>query len=65
MPRSAYRWTMRELSLLEEADGWRYQAFGTNTIPGQGFLEDRHRTHARVEDRIKAAEVSSGSALDS
>ena len=29
-----------QLSLLEEADGWRYQAFATNT---------------RVEDRIKAA----------
>jgi hypothetical protein len=45
-----------QLSLLEEADGYRYQAFATNTATGQlGFLEARHRGHARVEDRIKAA----------
>jgi hypothetical protein len=45
-----------QLSLLEEADGWRYQAFATNTGSGQlAFLEARHRAHARVEDRIKAA----------
>jgi hypothetical protein len=45
-----------QLSLLEEADGWRYQAFVTNTATGQlAFLEARHRAHARVEDRIKAA----------
>jgi Transposase DDE domain group 1 len=45
-----------QLSLLEEADGYRYQAFATNTRTGQlGFLEARHRAHARVEDRIKAA----------
>jgi hypothetical protein len=31
------------LSLLEEADGWRYQAFATNTRVGQlAFLEARH-----------------------
>ena len=48
-----------QLSLLEEADGWRYQAFATNTATGQlGFLEARHRAHARVEDRIKAAKDS-------
>jgi hypothetical protein len=45
-----------QLSLLEEADGWRYHAFATNTRVGQlAFLEARHRAHARVEDRIKAA----------
>jgi hypothetical protein len=45
-----------QLSLLEEADGFRYQAFATNTATGQlAFLEARHRAHARVEDRIKAA----------
>jgi hypothetical protein len=45
-----------QLSLLEETDGWRYQAFATNTAIGQlAFLEARHRAHARVEDRIKAA----------
>jgi hypothetical protein len=45
-----------QLSLLEETDGWRYQAFATNTRIGQlAFFEARHRGHARVEDRIKAA----------
>lgn len=45
-----------QLSLLEEADGWRYQAFITNTATGQlAFLEARHRAHARVEDRIRHA----------
>jgi hypothetical protein len=53
-----------QLSLFEEADGWRYQLFATNTPPqepgrrhnrlGQiAFLEARHRVHARVEDRIR------------
>lgn len=42
-----------QLSLFEEADGWRYQAFVTNTSTGQiAFREARHRAHARVEDRI-------------
>lgn len=45
-----------QLSLFEERDGWRYQAFVTNTQEGQvGFLEARHRAHARVEDRIRVA----------
>jgi hypothetical protein len=44
------------LTLFEQADGWRYQAFVTNTTTGQlGFLEARHRAHARVEDRIRIA----------
>ncbi len=44
------------LTLFEQADGWRYQAFATNTTRGQlGFLEARHRAHARVEDRIRTA----------
>ena len=53
------------LTLFEQADGWRYQAFVTNTrvtntrttgAGGQlGFLEARHRAHARVEDRIRIA----------
>ncbi|MGH3906149.1 MAG: IS1380 family transposase [Pseudonocardiaceae bacterium] len=43
-----------QLSLPEEADGWRYQLIATNTPTGQpAFLEARHRTHARVEDRIR------------
>ena len=42
--------------MFEQADGWRYQAFATNTTRGQlGFLEARHRAHARVEDRIRVA----------
>lgn len=45
-----------QLSLFEEADGWRYQAIATNTKVGQlAFLEARHRAHARVEDRIRHA----------
>ena len=45
-----------QLSLFEERDGWRYQAFVTNTAIGQlAFLEARHRAHARVEDRIRHA----------
>lgn len=45
-----------QLSLFEESDGWRYQAFVTNTTAGQlAFLEARHRAHARVEDRIRHA----------
>ena len=45
-----------QLSLFEEADGWRYQAFATNTTTGAlQFLEARHRAHARVEDRIRRA----------
>ena len=48
-----------QLSLFEEADGWRYQAFVTNTTTGQlAFLEARHRAHARVEDRIRHAKDS-------
>lgn len=45
-----------QLSLFEENDGWRYQAFATNTTAGAlQFLEARHRAHARVEDRIRHA----------
>jgi hypothetical protein len=45
-----------QLSLFEERDGYRYQAFVTNTTTGQlAFLEARHRAHARVEDRIRHA----------
>ncbi len=48
-----------QLSLFEERDGWRYQAFVTNTKTGQlAFLEARHRAHARVEDRIRHAKDS-------
>ncbi len=48
-----------QLSLFEERDGWRYQAFVTNTTSGQlAFLEARHRAHARVEDRIRHAKDS-------
>ena len=37
-----------QLSLFEEADGYRYQVVATNTGVGQlAFLEARHRTHAR------------------
>jgi hypothetical protein len=48
-----------QLSLFEEADGYRYQLFATNTVLQSGrlgqiaFLEARHRAHARVEDNIR------------
>ena len=48
-----------QLSLFEQRDGWRYEAFVTNTTAGQlAFLEARHRAHARVEDRIRHAKDS-------
>ena len=47
-----------QLSVFEDADGWRYQAFITNTQHGQlSFLDARHRAHARVEDRIRCAKA--------
>jgi hypothetical protein len=43
-----------QLDVFEIRDGYRYQAFTTNTRRGQiAFLEARHRAHARVEDRIR------------
>lgn len=48
-----------QLDLFEQADGWRYTAFATDTPIGTGgqpaFLDARHRAHARVEDRIRCA----------
>jgi hypothetical protein len=39
-----------------DLDGWRFQALATDTPVGQlAHLEARHRAHARVEDRIRAA----------
>ena len=43
-----------QLDLFEQADGYRYTAFATDTRVGQhAFLDARHRAHARVEDRIR------------
>ena len=43
-----------QLDLIEEADGWRYTCFATDTSHGQhAWLDARHRAHARVEDRIR------------
>ena len=43
-----------QLDAFEERDGWRYQCIATDTALGQlAFLDARHRTHARVEDRIR------------
>jgi Transposase DDE domain group 1 len=43
-----------QLSLFDQRDGLRYQAFATDTPTGQlAQLEARHRAHARVEDRIR------------
>ncbi|WP_405061457.1 IS1380 family transposase [Kribbella sp. NBC_01505] len=45
-----------QLSLFDQRDGLRYQAFATDTPAGQlAHLEARHRAHARVEDRIRQA----------
>ena len=45
-----------QLDLIETRDGWRYTAFATDTRIGQlAFLDERHRAHARVEDRIRTA----------
>ena len=45
-----------QLDAFEEADGWRYTAFATDTPLGQlAHLDARHRAHARVEDRIRCA----------
>jgi Transposase DDE domain group 1 len=39
-----------------DIDGWRFQAFATDTPTGQlSWLEARHRAHSRVEDRIRCA----------
>jgi hypothetical protein len=41
---------------FSDADGWRFQAFITDQPdPDLARLEFRHRQHARVEDRIRAA----------
>ncbi len=43
-----------QLDLIEEADGWRYTCFATDTAAGQhAWLDARHRCHARVQDRIR------------
>ncbi|NKZ03838.1 IS1380 family transposase [Actinomadura latina] len=48
-----------QLSLLEEADGWRYQLHATNSAHRDiQFLEARHRPQARVEDRIRCAKAT-------
>jgi hypothetical protein len=42
-----------QLSLFEEADGWRFLAFATNTQVGQlAFIEARHRAHASLGLRV-------------
>lgn len=50
-----------QLSLFEAADGHRYQLFATDTPAGGRsiqYLQLRHRTHARVEDRIRAGKTT-------
>ena len=43
-----------QLDLIEHRDGWRYTCFATDTRTGQhAWLDARHRSHARVEDRIR------------
>jgi hypothetical protein len=48
-----------QLDAIEEADGYRYTGFATDTRVGQhAWLDARHRAHARVEDRIRCARVT-------
>jgi hypothetical protein len=55
-----------QLRLFEDHDGWRYTAFATDTPTGQlGFLDARHRAHARVEDRIRCGKDTGLSRLPS
>jgi len=49
-----------QLSLFEEADGWRYSLWVTNLPPTMrgwrsqpAYIDAAHRVHARVEDRIR------------
>jgi hypothetical protein len=43
-----------QLDLIETRDGWRYTCLATDTVAGQhAWLDARHRSHARVEDRIR------------
>ncbi len=44
---------------LTDADGWRFYVFITNQSgPDLASLELRHRQHARVGDRIRAAKAT-------
>jgi hypothetical protein len=44
---------------FSDADGWRFQVFITDQPdPDLARLELRHRQHARVEDRIRAAKAT-------
>lgn len=48
-----------QLDAFEEADGWRYTAFATDTEAGQlAHLDARHRAHARVEEGSVAPRTS-------
>jgi Transposase DDE domain group 1 len=50
-----------QLTLFDLDAGWRHQVIATDTPIGQGsiqFLEVRHRSHARVEDRIRTGKDS-------
>jgi hypothetical protein len=50
-----------QLSLFDQVNGMRHQAFATDTPHGGAsiqFLEVRHRCHARVEDRIRTGKTT-------
>jgi len=50
-----------QLSLFDDATGWRHQVFITDTPHGHDpiqHLEVRHRAHARVEDRIRCGKTT-------
>jgi hypothetical protein len=47
-----------QLSLFDQEDGFRHQCFYTTSDGDAAALELRHRGHARMEDRIRAAKAT-------
>jgi hypothetical protein len=63
-----------ELDLQQQAAGWRYEAFATNSPPAQpdenpnevtACLDGRHRVHARVEDHFRVGNDTGADRLPS
>lgn len=63
-----------ELDLQQQAAGWRYEAFATNSPPAQpgedphevaACLDGRHRVHARVEDHFRTGNDTGADRLPS